>query len=143
MRGLNTAIGRAFRAHLLEPAFSRRDRRPVRRTRAFCKRGLHQGQGQPHTNEDTCITEFDEFDATGDSSLGEKEVKAAIDAIPTQLAKALEAVDIEKGCVGEQVRRIVQEVQEGKRRLNSQTGLAVVRPPPPSLPLHLLQARYP
>lgn len=71
-------------------------------------------------NEEACVAEFEEYDATGDGSLEEKEVKAAIDAVPAQLAKALEVVDVEKGCVGEQVSRIVQ-VQEGKRRLTDIT----------------------
>ena len=72
-------------------------------------------------NEAACVAEFEDYEATGDRSLGEKEVKAAIDAVPVQLAKALKAVDVKKGCVGEQVSRIVQVVQEGKRRLAGET----------------------
>jgi len=81
----------------------------------------------PTPNKDACVAEFEEYDTTGDGNFGEKEAQAAIDAVPAQLVKALEKVDVEKGCVGEQVSRIVQDEHlSGPSRGLSVPGLSVL-----------------
>ena len=103
---------------------------------SFANKGCSEATPKP--DEETCISQLAEYDATGDGKLGTDESEAATDAV-SSLAMALEAVDVEAGCVREQVIRIFEEVQ-GLTTFELPSAHQRIRTRPPQLFTALIKA---
>ena len=65
---------------------------------------------------DSCAVELTPYNSGGDG-LSADEAEAALDSIPSKLAEALKAVNVESKCVRDQVRGIIEAGAWGKRQL--------------------------
>jgi len=74
-------------------------------------------------DENACSAALMKYDATGDGQLSTEEANMMLDVVPANMAKALDAVDVEGSCVRDQVYRIIEVPQDIKRQLSDVSGV--------------------